>query len=90
MRTTWADWRLSNMRDAAESEARTGFDALDVPKRDSIATLPYYGAFTTYRGHVAGCADCREDSRTDCPEGAEMLSAAGSGLRVQSRIAARN
>lgn len=90
MRTTWTNWKPADMQDAAESEARTGFDALEVPERDFITTLPYYGAFTEYRDHVVGCADCREDDRTDCPEGAEMLRVARIGLVEQADLALSN
>lgn len=90
MRTTWTDWQLSDMRDAAESEARAGFDALGAPERSFVKVLPYYGAFTEYRCHVIGCAACREDDQADCTEGTELLDAAGVGLRAQLRLALSN
>lgn len=90
MRTTWADWKPKDMRDAAESEARAGFDALGATERDFVTALPYYGAFTEYRDHVTGCLSCREDDQADCPEGAGLLDTASVGLRAQSRLALNN
>lgn len=90
MRTTWTDWKPKDMRDAAESEARTGFDALGAMERDFVTALPYYGAFTEYRDHVTGCRNCREDGRADCPEGTGLLDVASVGLRTQARLALDN
>lgn len=90
MRTTWTDWKMSLMRDAAEAEAYAGFDALGAPDRNLLATLPYYGAFTEYRDHVTGCHDCRDDGRDDCPKGTELLDTASIGLRAQTRLALSN
>lgn len=90
MRTTWTDWKPDDMQDAAESEARTGFDALDAPKRHFLAPLPYYGAYAEYENHVAMCAECQSSITAECPEGAVLFSTARVGLDEQRRLAASN
>lgn len=90
MRTTWTRWTLDDMQDAAESEARTGFDALAAPARHFLAPLPYHGAYTEYEEHVAGCTVCQQDEMTDCPIGEELFTLARIGLSEQQRLAASN
>ena len=90
MRTTWADWKTDDMQDAAESAARSGFDALGATMRHFVETLPYYGAYSEYEEHVAVCAHCQRDEFTDCPKGAALFSVARIGLGEQQRFAARN
>lgn len=90
MRTTWTDWKPDSMRDAAASEARAGFDALKARKRYFLAPLPYYGAYAAYEGHVAGCPVCQQDEFTDCPEGAELLIVARTGITEQADLALSN
>ncbi|MGW2213237.1 hypothetical protein [Streptomyces sp. NPDC001781] len=90
MRTTWAVWAPDDMRDAAESEARAGFDALAAPKRHFLEVLPYHGAYTEYEEHVAACGLCQQDEMTDCPVGEELSGAARIGLDEQHRLAASN
>jgi len=41
MRTTWTDWQSSDMQDAADAEARAGFDALKATARHFLTPLPY-------------------------------------------------
>jgi hypothetical protein len=89
MRTTWTKWNLDDMQDAAEAHGHVELDALAVPERDLIATLPYYDAFAEYRDHVVGCTVCR-DTQDDCPEGAELRRIARVGLEEQARIALNN
>lgn len=90
MRTTWAVWAPDEMRDAAASEARTGFDGLGAVQRFYVASLPYYGAYSEYEDHVAACAVCQRDPLTDCPLGADLFDQARIGLSEQHRLAARN
>jgi hypothetical protein len=90
MRTTWASWDLDDMQDRADEEGHVGLDVLRVPVRDFLTTLPYYGAFAEYRDHIVGCAECREDSRTDCARGETLRTVARVGLEEQARIAESN
>lgn len=90
MRTTWTSWKTDDMQDAAASEARTRFDALEAPERYFLAPLPYYGAYAEYEEHVAGCAPCQQDEFSDCPEGAELLDIARTGITEQADLALSN
>lgn len=90
MRTTWTDWKPDSMQDAAASEARAGFNALKARERYFLEPLPYYGAFAEYEEHVAGCAVCQRDESTDCPEGAELLGIARTGIGEQADLALSN
>lgn len=90
MRTTWETLNPDEMQDAAESEARTGFDALIAPRRFHLSALPYFPAYTEYEEHVAGCAVCQQDELTDCPIGEELFTLARIGLSEQHRLAASN
>ncbi len=90
MRTTWTDWQPSDMQDAAEAEARAGFDALKATARHFLAPLPYYGAYAEYEEHVANCTVCPQDELVDCAEGAEMLIIARTGIEEQAVLALGN
>lgn len=90
MRTTWTEWKPVDMRKAARDEARTEFGVLAAPERKFLETLPYYGAFSEFSDHVTDCADCRDDDRKDCPEGAALLEVARSGLAEQRRMSMKN
>ena len=90
MRTIYADWAPADIRDAAESESRTTLGALGVPELTLVETLPYAGAFSDYRAHVTGCADCRRDDRADCAEGENLLAVSRIGVAEQHILAASN
>lgn len=90
MRTIWMSWDLDDMQDAAEAEGHVSLDALAVPEQQPVESLPYYGAFSDYRAHVAGCADCRRDDRPDCREGEASLEVSRIGVTEQHRMAAFN
>lgn len=90
MRTTWESWDLDDMQDAADAGAYVEMDALPVPEQTLVETLPYYGAFSDYRDHVVGCADCREDSRPDCAKGAGLLEVSRIGVTEQHHMALDN
>lgn len=90
MRTTWTSWETDDMQDAAASEARAGFDALGVRERDFLGPLPYYGAYAEYEEHVANCPVCKQDEFSDCPEGAELLDIARTGIGEQADLALSN
>jgi hypothetical protein len=90
MRTMWVGWALDDIRDAAEAEGQTALDCLGVPEMKLVETLPYYGAFSDYPAHIAGCADCRRDDRDDCVEGETLRAVARIGVEEQHRIAESN
>lgn len=90
MRTTWTSWNTNDMQDAAASEARAGFGALKAQERYFLGPLPYYGAFAEYKEHVANCPVCKRDEFSDCPEGAELLDIAGTGITEQADLALSN
>lgn len=87
---TWMRWDLDDMQDAAEAEGHVSLDALAVPETRLVASLPYFGAFSDYGVHVAGCAGCRRDDRPDCAEGVTLLEVSHAGLMVQQRMALSN
>lgn len=90
MRTVWTDWKPADMRDAAESEARVGFDALRVPVLHPVAALPYYGAQSEYEDHVESCAVCGRSVTSGCSEGEALLETVLIGLGEQHRSAVSN
>lgn len=90
MRTTWTSWKTGDMQDTAESVARAGFNALEVRERYFLGPLPYYGAFAEYEEHIANCPVCPQDESIDCPEGAELLDIARTGITEQADIALNN
>lgn len=89
MRTMWASWDV-NDEARAEAAARAGFDSLKARTRHFLTPLPYYGAYAEYEEHVAGCAVCKRDVFSDCPEGAEMLDIARTGITEQGDLALSN
>lgn len=88
--TTWAEWSPDAMQEAAELEGWVGLSALKVPEQRNVESLPYYGAFGDYAGHVTACADCRRDDRPDCPVGLDLLEVSRVGVGIQQRLAASN
>lgn len=90
MRTVWTKWDVNDMQSAADSEAHAGFDAIKATARHFLAPLPYYGAYAEYEEHVANCTVCQRDAFTDCPEGAEMLGIARTGIEEQAVLARSN
>lgn len=90
MRTTWTTWDVNDMQDAADAGARTGFDALGATARHFLAPLPYYGAYAEYEEHLADCPVCKQDTFTDCPEGAELLAVTRTGIGEQADLALSN
>lgn len=90
MRTVWVTWGVDDMQDAADSEARAGFDALKATARHFLAPLPYYGAYAEYEEHLANCPVCTQGVFTDCPEGAELLAVARTGIGEQADLALNN
>lgn len=90
MRTIWTSWDLDDMQDAAEAEGYVSLGALVVPEVRLVAPLPYYGAFSDYQAHVAGCPDCRRDDRPDCREGGASLEVSRVGVTEQHRMAEQN
>lgn len=90
MRTIWASWNLDDMQDAADVEGHVSLDALAVPEQRPVESLPYYGAFSDYQAHVAGCVDCLPDDRPDCREGETSLEVSRVGVTEQHRLAAFN
>ena len=90
MRTTWTDWDLDDMQDAAEAEGLAGLDSVPIPERDLLEPLPYYGAFSEFSDHVTGCPACIDDSRPDCSEGTALMEIARVGIVEQRIIALSN
>jgi hypothetical protein len=88
--TTWAEWEPDAMSEAAELEGYTDLTALKVPEQRLVESMPYHAAFSDYRFHVVGCADCRRDDRADCPEGEALLAVSRIGVDEQHRAAAHN
>lgn len=90
MRTMWVNWDVNDMQGMADSEARAGFDALRAQERYFLGPLPYYGAYAEYEEHVANCPVCKQDEFSDCPEGAELLDIARTGIGEQADLALSN
>jgi hypothetical protein len=90
MRTTWTEWSPARMREDAQTEARVGFEALRAPERTALECLPYFGAFTDYRDHITGCADCIDDRRPDCAESENLVAVFRIGVAEQQILATLN
>ncbi|QDN64468.1 hypothetical protein [Streptomyces sp. S1D4-14] len=87
MRTTWKNWDLADMQDAADAEGLAGLDSMPIPERDLLEVLPYYSAFSEFSDHVTGCPACIDDSRPDCSEGTALMEIARVGI-VEQHITA--
>lgn len=85
----WVEMSLTDMQDAADAEGYAALTDLDVPSRELLGTLPYFGAFSDYQEHVASCATCALEL-VGCPEGEEMAEVSQIGVTEQHRIAESN